>query len=416
MSKKLKLTFLVALTLSLLFLFNSCLPASLFGYSAGEEVDQIQNELPEEKQNPDLFKTLAYIDYLYQTGYVGEIDNDELMYRLMNAYIICVGDPYGVYYSPNEVEALFGSTQGVNVGIGVYVAYNETTNQIKILTTIDGSPASAAGFMSGDIITHVDGTDLSTLPYEDAVNLITGPEGSSVTITILRGDEVKEIPVQRKRFTAQNVYFHKYAKDPTVGVIRIVEFTDALPEQFKNAVDTLLSDGCTSLVFDLRGNGGGTLDSCISVLDYLLPEGKIVDITSLDGTVEKSYYSSPSSINVPMAVLVDGGTASAAELFTCALKDYNKAIIVGTKTYGKGCMQTILELPNGGALRYTTQMYNPPKSPNYDRVGIIPDIAVELDESLADKIPYFEISDLEDNQLASAYNAIKNGKIEQISK
>ena len=130
----------------------------------------------------------------------------------------------------------------------------------------------------------------------------------------------------------------------------------------------------------------------------------------MDGTLVNKYTSDSSEIDIPMAVLVDGNTASAAELFTCALKDYDKAIIVGTRTYGKGCMQTILELPNGGALRMTTQMYNPPVSENYDQKGITPDIVVELDSELKDLSHYFEISDKDDNQITSAYEALKNSK------
>lgn len=411
MRKNLKLSIFVALMLLVSVLFSSCIFLRPISLSAGETVDSLQSELPEDKQNPELYETLAYIDYLYQENYVGDIDKDQLTYYLMNAYIMCVGDPYGQYYSPEEVEALFSSTQGVNVGIGVYVKYIEEDGYIKVLTAMDDSPAKKAGILSGDIITHVDGTDLSTLSYEDAVNMISGTAGSVVTLTIVRNGEAKitkEIKVTRNSFEAQNVFYHKYAKDQTVGIIRITEFTDAMPKQFKNAVNTLLADGCTSLVFDMRGNGGGTLTSCVEVLDFLLPEGKITDITDIDGTVVETYSSGPSEIDVPMAVLVDGNTASAAELFTCALKDYNKAVVVGTKTYGKGCMQTILELPNGGALRYTTQMYNPPSSPNYDGIGITPNIVVELDSSLADKTYYFEISDLEDNQITSAYNALKN--------
>lgn len=407
MHKKFKLTILVAIMLLVCLSFSSCFTITTTS-NAGGTVDQIQSQLPEEKQNPDLFETLAYIDYLYQENYVGEIDNDELTYYLMNAYILCVGDPYGAYYSPEEVEALFNSTQGVNVGIGVYVRYMEEQGYVKVLTTMKGSPAETAGVLSGDIITHVDGLDISTITYDEAVNKITGPAETNVTITVLRGEESKDITVTRNSFESQNVFYHKYEADPTVGIIRITEFTEALPLQFKEAVDNLINDGCTSLIFDMRENGGGTLDSCVNILDYLLPEGKIVDITDIDGTVVESYSSGATEIDIPMAVLVDENTASAAELFTCALRDYDKAIIVGTKTYGKGCMQTILELPNGGALRYTTQMYNPPKSPNYDGIGITPDIVVELDSSLAGEAYYFEISDLEDNQIKSAYEALKN--------
>ena len=409
MRKKLKITMLISLVLLVCTLLSSCLNVALTS-TPGDVVDQQQSILPEEKQNPELFETLAYIDRLYQENYVGEVDNDALIYHLMNAYIISVGDPYGQYYTPEEVDALFNSTQGINVGIGVYVKYLSEQGYIKILTTMKNSPAQKANLVSGDIITHIDGTDISTITYDEAVNKIAGAIGTDVTLTVLRGEKSFDVVITRNSFESQNVFYHKYEADPTVGIIRIIEFTDALPKQFEEAVNSLIDSGCTSLIFDMRENGGGTLASCVSVLDYLLPAGKIADITDIDGTVVETYQSNAFSINVPMAVLVDGNTASAAELFTCALKDYDKAIVVGTKTYGKGCMQTILTLPNGGALRYTTQLYNPPKSPNYDRIGIMPDIVVELDSSLSDKSYYFEISDFEDNQIQSAYEALKNSK------
>lgn len=378
--------------------------------SAKSEVDQWQSALPDEKKNPELFETLAMIDYYYQSGYVDKIDKEELVSRLMNAYIICVGDPYGVYYTPEEVDALYSDTEGVKVGIGVYVrVMGENDDRIKILEVMDGSPAKSAGILKGDIITHVDGIDVNEIGYNETVSMISGEVDTDVSITVLRGDIIKTITVKRKLYTAQTVFYHKYALDTSVGVVRITEFNDGTPNQFKNAVNTLLNQGCTSLVFDVRSNPGGTVDSCVEILDFLLPTGDIMYITDLDGTVVDVRYSEASQINVPMAVLTDGGTASAGELFTCALKDYDKAVLVGTKTYGKGCMQSIITLPNGGELRYTTQLYNPPISENYDGVGITPDIEIELDSSLT-KLNYFEITDAQDNQLKEAYNALKIGQ------
>lgn len=378
--------------------------------SATSEVDQWQSALPDEKKNPELFETLAMIDYYYQSGYVDKIDKEELVSRLMNAYIICVGDPYGVYYTPEEVDALYSDTEGVKVGIGVYVrVMGEKDDRIKILEVMDGSPAKSAGILKGDIITHVDGIDVNEIGYNETVSMISGEVDTDVSITVLRGDIIKTITVKRKLYTAQTVFYHKYALDTSVGVVRITEFNDGTPNQFKNAVNTLLNQGCTSLVFDVRSNPGGTVDSCVEILDFLLPTGDIMYITDLDGTVVDVRYSEASQINVPMAVLTDGATASGAELFTCALKDYDKAVLVGTKTYGKGCMQSIITLPNGGALRYTTQLYNPPISENYNGVGIAPDIEIELDSSLT-KLNYFEITDAQDNQLKEAYNALKIGQ------
>ena len=160
-------------------------------------------------------------------------------------------------------------------------------------------------------------------------------------------------------------------------------------------------------MFDVRSNGGGTLDSCLKMLDFLLEEGVMAYITDADGNVVETHYSRDGGIDVPMAILVDGGTASASELFTSVLMDRVNATVVGTKTYGKGCMQSVLSLPTGGALKYTTNYFNSTETPNFDGVGITPEIYVELSEENSGK-SYFEISDEEDNQLMSAYEALKN--------
>lgn len=376
--------------------------------SPSSVIDKWQSYLPEDKQNLDLFETLAIVDYFYQSDYVSDIDKEELIYYLMNAYIACVGDPYGAYYTPEQVESVFGELDGKNVGIGVYVkAYKEGDPGLKVLEVMKGSPAEKAGVKKGDIITHVAGEAVSTLGYDSAVSKIAGAIGTEVTIKVIRDGNTVPITITRDEFTAQSVFYRKYALDNTVGVIRILEFNSETPKQFKEAVNTLLDSGCKSLVFDVRSNPGGTLDSCLEILDFLLPEGKIVKITELDGTITNTYYSSEGEIDVPMAVLTDGSTASAGELFTCALRDYEKAVVVGTKTYGKGCMQNIFSLPNGGALRITTQLYDPPISENYDGVGITPDVVVELDGSLKE-MNYFEITDAMDNQLKAAYEALSS--------
>lgn len=422
MSKKVNLSTLiiavviaVAITFTLTFgvvqiantLFD-VFSAAQISSTVGERVDAIQDTLPEDKRNSELFEALAFIDYYYQNNYVGEIDNDALTFYLMNAYIEYVGDKYGMYYTPEMVDELFNSFQGVKVGIGVYVKNSLYNGGIKVLAVMDDSPAKKAGIESGDVIMKIDGIEVSTLGYDVASERLAGEPGSKVALDVLDVNGAnKTVAVTRAEFETQSVFYRKYQLDNTVGIIRILDFNNNTPAQFKNAVNTLVKDGVTSLIFDVRSNSGGTLDSCLEMLDYLLPSGVIAKITDGDGNIVKQYYSDSSEINIPMAVLTDEYTASAAELFTCALKDYDKAVIVGTKTYGKGCMQNVFELPCGGALRYTTNLFNGPTSLNFDGIGISPDALVELDSSLSEK-NYFEISDSEDNQLKGAYDALKN--------
>ncbi len=376
--------------------------------SVGKEIDKIQELLPEDKRNPELFETLAFIDYFYQTGYIDEVDTDELKFYLMNAYISYVGDKYGMYYTPEMVDELFSGFQGVKSGLGVYIKSELENDGIKIFAVMNNSPAERAGLLAGDIIFEVDGQLVKDLGYEVATDMLLGELGTEVKLGIMNTEGFKRsILVKRESFEAQTVFYHKYSLDNTAGVVRILEFNENTPAQFKDAVNALLEDGCQALIFDVRSNTGGTLDSCLEMLDFLLPKGIIARITDANGASTEVYYSEEGEINVPMAVLTDGYTASAAELFTCALMDYNKAVIVGTKTYGKGCMQNVFELPCGGALRYTTNLFNGPTSPNFDGVGITPDVVVELDEALLNK-SFFEITDEEDNQLKGAYEALLN--------
>ena len=411
MQKRLKVITLVIITLLLAsVLFSSCsfiYPHSLEDATPGEVVDSLQGELDPDEQNSELYKVLAYIDYLYQENYVGTIDKEKLIYDLMNAYIASVGDPYGMYYTPEMVKELFSGFEGVKSGLGVYVRNALSEGGIKILAVMQNSPAQKAGLNDGEIIYAIDGTFVEEVGYDVALDLLVGDIGSTVTVGVIGESGKRNVDVVRSEFEAQAVFYHRYQLDQSVGVIRILEFTEAMPKQFKAAVNDLLAKGCTSLVFDVRSNGGGTLDSCLEVLDYLLPRGTIAKILDSDKKVIKTYSSDDNSIDVPMAVLTDGYSASAAELFTCALKDYGVATIVGTKTYGKGCMQNVLELPTGGALRYTTNYFNGPVSENFDGVGIMPDEVIEIDESVKDK-NFFEITDLEDNQLQKACELLLN--------
>ncbi len=370
---------------------------------------EMYNSLPEESRNIELYYKLATIDYYYRNLYANEIDEDRLLYYVLNGYVAGAGDRYGEYYTADDFKSITQENQGNTVGIGVYANYNEEYNAIKILSVMENSPAHKAGIKAGDIITYVNGESVSQLGYYVALEKVKGEEGTKVTLTLVRDGEEITVTATRAKVETETVFYHQYEYDKTIGVVRVIEFNNAVPNQFKNAIEDLMSKGVTSLVFDMRNNPGGTLSSVVEMLDYLLPEGDIAHVTDANGNIQKTYKSDASYLKgiEKMAVLTNENTASAAELFTCALKDYEKAIIVGTKTYGKGSMQTVYMLPDGTGLRLTTNKYNPPMSDNYDGVGITPDIEIELSEALSGKSP-FEYTDSEDNQLQRACNALKN--------
>ena len=373
-----------------------------------KSVLELYNALPEDARNPELYYKLAMIDYYYRNVYANEIDEEKLIYGVLNGYVAGAGDRYGEYYTADDFETLTQENAGNTVGIGVYVNYSEEYNAIKILSVMKDSPAQQAGILAGDIVTKVNGESVSELGYYIALDKVKGEEGTKVQLTLIRNGEEITVTATRKKVETETIFYHQYEYDKTVGVIRIVEFNNAVPEQFKKAIEDLKSKGVTSLVFDVRNNPGGTLDSVTQMLDYLLPEGDLVYVTDANGKILRTHKSDANYLEGidSMAVLVNENSASAAELFACALRDYGKAILVGTKTYGKGSMQTIYMLPDGTGLRLTTNKYNPPKTENYDGVGLTPDIEVELSEALDGK-SHFEYTDSEDNQLQSAYEGIK---------
>ncbi len=354
---------------------------------------------------------LAEVDSIYRNYYIDELDDDTLIDGMLAGYIAGTGDRYGAYYNAEAFDSFVSDLEGEVAGIGVTVIYNVDYKAIEVISVVDDSPALEAGILPGDLIVYVgeDKESVSEIGYYPAINKLKGTVGTHALFTVLRGEnysEVLEFDIERRIVEAQSVLYRVYALDDKIGVIKISEFDGNTPTQFVSAVEELQSKGCEKLIIDLRYNPGGELSSIVTTLDYILPEGPIVRIFDADGNEVKAYYSEAGELDMPMAVLVNGSTASAAELFTSAVRDYNKAVIVGTTTYGKGCMQTTIPLSDNSAVSVTYRMYNPPFSDNYHGVGIVPDVEVELDEALSGKNIY-KITDEEDNQLTEAVNALK---------
>ncbi|MBQ4097295.1 MAG: PDZ domain-containing protein [Clostridia bacterium] len=378
--------------------------------SSPGDVQQVIAENPEFYN--ELLSKLVEIDAQYRDLFIGDIDNQKLIESIIAGYIAGVGDDYAAYYNPDAYEDFINDLNAQLVGIGVNVIYNTEYQAIEIINVLRDSPALEAGVMPGDLVIAIgeEKTPVSSLGYEKAVNAIRGEEGTFAVFTVARGENYSEridFSIERKKIVDVTVTSHVYALDDTVGIIKISGFDAKTPDQFKEAVEELQSLGCDKLVVDLRYNPGGELNSIVKTLDYILPEGPIVHIMDTDGKAVKTYSSAEGELDMPMAVLVNGSTASAAELFTAAVRDYNKAEIVGTTTFGKGCMQTTIPLATGGAISITYRMYNPPFSENYHGVGIIPDVEVELDPALKNKNIY-KITDEEDNQLAAAVATFNN--------
>lgn len=353
--------------------------------------------------------TMKYIMDLVGAYYYGDTpdwtvdrDGNDLLYR---AYVNALDDDYAAYMSPEEYNSWNESMSGNLVGIGVIVVYSNADKTMTVTLVFPDSPAEKAGLRPGDVILSIEGKTVSDMEYDDAVNSIKGEEGSTFCLTYKRDGKDITAELTRAAVTTQSV-IGRMAKDSSIGIVTILQFDQTTPGQFKAAVDKLISDGAAGLVFDVRDNPGGDLESVLSTLSYILPKGStLIKIISKDGEVQTREADDEHTIDLPMAVLTNKSTASAAELFTSCLRDYGKVKTVGTTTYGKGCMQSIFVLPNKGALKLTTKMYNPPIGESYHGIGIVPDILVEMSDENASK-HLLLIDEQDDNQLQSAISAL----------
>jgi carboxyl-terminal processing protease len=337
------------------------------------------------------------------------VDPELLEEALASAYIYGSGDRFASYYTAEEWAAQIETSAGNSVGIGVYITFDPQKGFL-IVQVMKNSPAQRAGLVAGDYIVGIEGESVLTLGYDTAVNQISGEVGSDVNLLIERNGEAIEKKVTRGHYIAETVYAELLEVEGTkIGYIQITEFLSeaVTTTQFKNAVETLKSLNVEGLIFDVRDNPGGDLNAICTILDYLLPEGPIVRISYADSDQEDVIYSGRSEIDLPMIVLANEHTASAAELFTSALQDYEKASVVGQKTYGKGCGQSGVELSDGSLVFITHFLYSPPFSENYDGIGIIPDYEVILSEEWKDK-NLFLVPHNEDAQLQKGVEILLN--------
>ena len=353
----------------------------------------------------DDMEMLKAVDSAYREYFYGELDDEALERAMIEGYIYGTGDKFGEYMDAERVAEFTADSNGENVGIGVMVVYNDEYRLLEIVSVLPDSPAEEAGIAIGDLISVIAGNDASQMSYSEAIEAMTGKEGSIAQFSVSRDGSQLDFSVERRRVTQVNAEGRMHA-DAMTGIIKIAEFDANTPSQFKHEIQRLKEEGATRFVFDVRNNPGGELESVIEVLDFLLPEGPIIRICAADGT-EQVRNSDQEHFEAPMAVLINENSASAAELFASALKDYELATLVGKTSYGKGSMQTILPLINGSALRVTYRMYNPPFSDNYDGVGVVPHIDVDMAEDVRD-ISLYKITDEQDTQLIAAIGSFEN--------
>ena len=333
----------------------------------------------------------AIDEYYYQT----EIDRDAEAVSIYKGIVSALNDPYSEYYTESEYKDLVSDTQGVYYGIGAYVSMDKTLNLPRITGTISGSPAEDAGLVANDIIYEVEGESVQGLTLTEVVNKIRGEIGTTVIITVYRDGEPDYIDYEVTRDKVETQTVNTTMLENNIGYLGITEFDTVTPEQFTNGMQELWDQDMKALVLDLRSNPGGSLSAVCEIARQLLPEGDIVYTVDRDGNREDYTCDGANEIDIPMVVLVNGYSASASEILSGAIKDYEKGIIVGETTYGKGVVQRIFPFEDGTAVKLTISNYFTPNGNNINGVGIEPDVEVVLDTESYSK-------DGDDNQLDKA--------------
>lgn len=350
---------------------------------------------------------IGQIEEVINQNYLNEVDEEEIEAGIYKGIISGLGDPYAAYYTQDELKALRESTSGAYQGIGAKLSQDPDSGAIQVVTCFEGTPAQKAGLLPGDILYTVNGTEVTGKDLTDVVSMIKTAEGDQVHIQVARDGEKDylDFDVERSEVSVPTVAYKMM--DNKIGYVAISEFDEVTAKQFQDALADLDEQGMEKLVIDLRNNLGGLLDTCCEMLRQILPEGRIVYTEDKDGNQEEYNCDGAHAFKKPLVVLVNGYSASAAEIFSGAVKDYGIGTLVGTKTFGKGIVQRIVGLQDGTAVKLTISKYFTPNGTDIHQKGIEPDVTVELDESLKNKVT---ITEEEDNQLQKAISILQEEK------
>ena len=325
----------------------------------------------------NMVKSIIRSKYLYEE----ELEDEDLESGIIKGYVSGLKDPYSVYYTEKETEELLNSLEGEFSGIGVVVTQDVNTNLITLVTVYPDSPAEKSGLQENDLIYKVNGEDITTQDLDTVVAKIRGEKGTKVELTVIRGSEAKEVTAEVTRDTIEVRTVEYRMLEDGIGYVQITQFDTVTYKQFENALTELQAQGAKGFVFDVRNNPGGNLDTVCNMLDLILPEGTIVYTEDKDGKKETHSSDEEHKLDKPMAVLVNGNSASASEIFAGAIKDYGVGTIVGTTTYGKGIVQQLFSLGDGSCLKLTISEYFTPKGKSIHGKGVEPDVEVKYEKA-----------------------------------
>lgn len=347
---------------------------------------------------------LEQLQELIQERFVGEADQTALEDAAAIAMIDATGDRWSYYIPASEYQSYQEQSENAYVGIGITIQATEGGEGFLIIEVNPDGPAAEEGLMVGDLVIYVEDQDVRDLATTDVRALVRGEEGSFVKMTVLRKGDPWNFNVERRRVLTPVAAYEML--DGNTGLVTIENFDERCAEETIAAIETLLDNGAQRLIFDVRHNPGGYASEMVKVLDYLLPEGELFRTVSYDGK-EHVDTSDADCLEIPLAVLVNGGSYSAAEFFAAALKDYDAAVIIGEQTTGKGFYQNTFRMNDGSAVALSVGKYYTPGGISLEGVGVTPDRKVELDEEDSSALYYGTLLPEEDEQLQEAILLLK---------
>lgn len=346
------------------------------------------------------YSKMIKINNIVKGNFVDKIDDDKMVEGAIKGMVTYPTDRYTVYMNEKEFSDLIAQTEGSYAGVGIYL--DEMNERIVVVAPIEGSPAARAGIKSGDVIIKVNDKEVFYKDIDKAISMMKGKEGIKVKLQIYRKDAgYLDFNLKTEKIVIKSVKYETLQNN--IGYIRISSFDENTADEFNTALTALQNKKMSGLIIDLRDNGGGLLESCTKIADKLLGEGRVV--YTIDNNGEQiNWNSDAKKIDVPLVVLVNGGTASASEILSGAVRDFKAGTLIGTKTFGKGLVQTILPLEDGSGLKVTTAKYYTPSGECIQGTGIKPDIVIEIPDSVI-------VSDLkheDDIQLQKAIEVINS--------
>ena len=379
---------------------NAASQATAAPASSGNTVTISREQYERYKQFDGLLDIMDNIDKYYLFD---DADHETLLQGAATGMLDAVEDPYTFYYTPDEFSKMWEDDNGNYVGIGVQISANYTTQICTITRVFAGGPADKAGVMKGDILYRVNEDLYVTADnLDEAVSIMRGVEGTDVTVTFLRGGEPYEVTMTRAAVVSTRV--DSMMLDNQIGYIYLYEFAGDCTKEFMAALDRLVDEGAKGIMIDLRDNGGGWVQDARAIADFFLPSGVVCYLEDKAGNRE--YYrtfTDGSEVELPLVILVNQYTASSSEILTGCLRDRANCKVVGVKSYGKGIVQGVINLNNGAGMQVTEAQYFTPNGNAVHKLGITPDVIVEMPE---DAKTLYLFGDMEDVQLKTAYDTM----------